>query len=342
MSDGALLIPGYSTLDVRRHAVKAVVDGGLAISDVATAYHTTRSTVYRWLTRFYESGGDGLNHAPVPGRPRKLVSLDSAGLRTIVLAPASLYGFETDFWTTRRLIQIVLSEYGVSISKQTMMRRLHEAGLTYQKPDRQYFELSEEERQAWRRKELPKIRRAVRKYRGILYFQDEANISLTALLGKTWAPRGKTPKQSVTGNRGGISAMSAITRSGQLIFRLHDRRITSEEIIEFLDQMLKHHPSRHLIVVMDQAPPHTSKRTLAYIAAQPRLHVFNLPTYSPDWNPDEQVWNHLKHQELKGHQARTKAELEDLTRVKLTAMSTDKIQLQGIFFRCCMADVLAK
>ena len=53
--------------------------------------------------------------------------------------------------------------------------------------------------------------------------------------------------------------MSAITGSGQLLFRLHDRRITSEEVIEFLDQMLKHHPRRHLVVVMDQAPPHTSQ-----------------------------------------------------------------------------------
>ena len=135
--------------------------------------------------------------------------------------------------------------------------------------------------------------------------------------------------------------MSAITRSGQLIFRLHDKRITSEEVIEFLHQMLKHHSRRHLIVVMDQAPPHTSKRTLAFIASQPRLHVFHLPTYSPDWNPDEQVWNHLKQQELQAHQARTKAELKDLTSQKLTAMSTDKVLLQGIFFRCCMADALA-
>jgi transposase len=342
MSDGALSISGYSTLDVRLRAVKAVVAKGFAVTDVAIAYGTTRSTLHRWLARFYEEGDDGLNRRAVPGRPRKLMEVDAAGLKKIVLSPASDYGFETDFWTTRRLIQVVRSESGVLASKQTMMRRLHEAGLTYQKPERQYFELSEEERQDWRRKELPKIRRAVRNYRGILYFQDEANISLTALLGKTWAPCGKTPKQKVTGKRGGVSAMSAITRSGQLIFRLHDKRITSEEIIEFLDQMLKHHSHRHLIVVMDQAPPHTSKRTLAFIASQPRLHVFNLPTYSPDWNPDEQVWNHLKHQELQGHQARTKAELKDLTSQKLTEMSTDKHLLQGIFFRCCMADVLAK
>jgi hypothetical protein len=65
------------------------------------------------------------------------------------------------------------------------------------------------------------------------------------------------------------------------------------------------------------------------------------PKYSPDWNPDEKVWNHLKHQELKGHQAKTKEELTVLANQKLTAMSNKAELLQGIFFRCCMAEVLA-
>ena len=220
------------------------------------------------------------------------------------------------------------------MSKQTVLRRLHAAGLSYQKPEREYFELSEEERQQWRRTKLPKIRAAVRKYRAILYFQDEANISLTALLGKTWAPRGKTPKQTVTGKRGGVSAMSAITRRGRLIFRLHEKRITSEEVIDFLSQMLRHHKRRHLVVVMDQAPPHVSHMTNAFIDGQPRLHVFHLPKYSPDWNPDEKVWNHLK------HQARTKAELKELAHNKLEKLSNDPKLLRGIFFRCCVAELL--
>jgi transposase len=233
----------------------------------------------------------------------------------------------------------VYSEFGVSLSKRTVLRRLHEAGLSYQKPEREYFELSEEERQEWIRTEVPRIRRAVRKYNAILYFQDEANISLTALLGKTWAPRGKTPKQQVTGKRGGVAAMSAITSRGRLIFRLHEKRIASDEVIDFLSQMLKHHKRRHLVVVMDQAPPHISKKTNAFIDSQQRLHVFHLPKYSPDWNPDEKVWNHLKHQELKGHQARTKAELTTLAHNKLDILSRDRELLRGIFFRCCIAEL---
>lgn len=341
MGEGSLSVCGYSTYEIRTRAVSAVVNDGLAISEVARAYGTNRSTVHRWLTRFSVKGEAGLERCPVPGRPRKVADLDCDALIEIVLCPASAFGYETDFWTTRRLVQVIYDQFGVTISKQTVMRRLHEAGLSYQKPEREYFELSEDDREEWRRKNLPRIHRAVRKYKAILYFQDEANVSLTALLGRTWGACGFTPKQRVTGKRGGVAALSAITSLGHLIFRLHDKRIASDEVIDFLAQMLRHHPKRHLVVVMDQAPPHVSKKTKAYIETQTRLHVFHLPKYSPDWNPDEKVWNHLKHQELKGHQAKTKAELHSLTENKLTAMSEDASLLKGIFFRCCMADVLA-
>jgi transposase len=330
----------HSTYDIRLRAVGAVLEEQLPVTVVARAYGTDRSTVHRWISRFQTRGESGLLRKRGSGRPRKLENVDRQMLREIILSPASQYGYETDFWTTRRLIQVIDSEFHVLLSKQTVMRRLHEAGLTYQKPEREYFELSEEDREAWVRREVPKIRRAVRNHNAILYFQDEANVSLTALLGKTWAPRGQTPKQRVTGKRGGVSAVSAITSRGRLIFRLHEKRIASREVIDFLSQMLKHHRRRHLVVVMDQAPPHTSKKSASFIESQPRLHVFYLPKYSPDWNPDEKVWNHLKHQELKGHQARTKDDLKALTQAKLRKMSKDPELLRGIFFRCCVSELL--
>ena len=133
--------------------------------------------------------------------------------------------------------------------------------------------------------------------------------------------------------------MSAISRQGQLLFRLHDKRIASPEVNAFLEQMLRHHARRHLVVITDQAPPHTSKKTQSFIERQPRLHVFYLPKYSPDWNPDEQVWNHLEHQELQNHQAKTKDELRQLTHRKLKSMARKPNLMRGIFFRCCVAQV---
>jgi transposase len=268
-----------------------------------------------------------------------LEALTETELRRVILRPASDFGYETDLWTIKRVRAIIEDRYEIRISSDTVWRRLREAGLTYQKPERQYYELDERARQAWARTEIPRIRRTVLEYRAILYFQDEANVSLTAFLGKTWALRGQTPQVKVTGKRGGVAAMSAISRRGYLLFRLYEKRITSVEVIEFLTQMLSHHKTRHLVVVMDQAPPHVSKVTTQYIASQRRLHVFHLPKYSPDWNPDEKVWNHLKHQELKAHRAKTKEELKVLAKQKLRNMSRDPALIRGIFFRCWVADL---
>lgn len=328
---------GYSTYEIRCRAVDAVLRG-LPKGEVAGAYGIDRGTLYRWMKRHEQNGRDGLERQSGSGRPRKLEELDEEKLRGIVLKPASAFGYETDLWTVARLHRVITERYHADVSRDTIWRRLREAGLTYQKPEREYYEIDEEARQKWLRYEVPKIRRAVAKYRAILYFQDESNVSLTAFLGKTWAPCGQTPKANVTGKRGGVAAMSAISRRGHLLFRLHEKRIASAEVIDFLRQMLRHHPRRHLVVVMDQAPPHVSKKTKGYIASQRRLHVFDLPKYSPDWNPDEKVWNHLKHHELKAHQAKTKSELKALTRNKLRRMSKDRSLIRGLFFRCCVAD----
>jgi len=234
----------YSTLDVRVRAVEAV-SRGLPMGVVADAFGTDRTTLYRWVTR---SKSIGLMRKVGSGRPRLLAELTKDALITIVLKPATSYGYETDLWTIGRLHRVVQEEFKTEISHDTIWRRLREAGLTYQKPERQYFQMDEEARKEWMRQEAPKIRRTVKKHKALLYFQDEANVSLTAFLGKTWAPRGKTPRQKVTGSRGGIAAMSAINALGRLIFQLHEKRICSEEVIAFLGQMLEHHKKRHLVV----------------------------------------------------------------------------------------------
>jgi transposase len=331
----------YSTYELRARAVQAVCDG-MPVTLVAQAYQVDRTTLQRWLARYRQHGDyRGLQRKAGSGRPRKLGNLTLQQWRAIILKPASSFGFETDFWTAKRVHQVIVQRYDASVGQRTIVRRLHDAGLSYQKPTREYLEADPVAREEWLRTTVPQIRETLKKHRAILYCEDEASISLTAMLGKTWAVRGQTPKQKVTGKRGSVPVLSAINGQGRLVFRLYDKRICSTEVMEFLGQLLRAHPRRHVVVVMDQAPPHTSQATKAFIAGQRRLHVYYLPAYSPDWNPDEKVWNHLKHQELKGHQAKTREEMKELAERKLTAMSKDPELLRGIYFRCCVADLLS-
>ncbi len=179
MSEGTHL-----TSEIRGRAVDAVLEG-MTKTAVAAAYGVDRNTIARWVNKFEEGGDEALHRQVGSGRPRKLEDLTEEELLRIVLAGARSCGFETDLWTVGRLRRVIVDEFHIQVSKNTIWRRLRDAGLTYQKPEREYYEIDEATRKKWLRYEVPKIRRAVRKHRGILYFQDESNISLTAFLGKT-------------------------------------------------------------------------------------------------------------------------------------------------------------
>src|SRR5271165_4789470 len=52
---------------------------------------------------------------------------------------------------------------------------------------------------------------------------------------------------------------------------------------------------RAIFLIVDRGPAHIAKKTRAFVDSQHgRLRLFFLPPYSPDRNPDELVWKHLK------------------------------------------------
>ncbi len=148
----------YSTYEVRERAVKAVLKGH-GISGVADTYDIHRSTLHRWVSRYEERGSfEGLARRPGSGRHGILDEKKLQRLYHIVLRPATKFGYETDFWTCRRLIQVAWKKLGVKVSQPTMWRRLRDGGLTYQKPERRYREADESKRDAWIKDTIPKIK----------------------------------------------------------------------------------------------------------------------------------------------------------------------------------------
>ena len=113
------------------------------------------------------------------------------------------------------------------------------------------------------------------------------------------------------------------------LFMILEKDLIQMILLIFLDQMLSHHLRRHLVVVMDQAPCHTSKKVKEYIDSKKRLHVFLLACISPQFNPGEKVWNHLKNIELKGHLKNNTKDLKRLMRLKLNKISKSQ---ETIFF----------
>lgn len=158
----------YSTYDLRVRAVTAIRQG-MAVTKVAKAYQVNRATVYRGATRYQQQGGvQGLERRPGSGRPRILSTISNRTLLSMVSKPASRYGYETDLGTWGRRCQVLQQKYKLPPSRWTVWRWLRDSGLTYQKPERRYWEAHETVRREWRNAELPKICQTVKKYRAIL------------------------------------------------------------------------------------------------------------------------------------------------------------------------------
>lgn len=329
------MIKNHLIPSTKLKAVLAIIKHGQKVDNVAKTLDIHRSNVYRWIERFQKKDCLARHHNPLSGRQSKLCSGKSKKILKLLLRPATEYGYDTDFWTTRRIAQVTKKEMDISVSRMAIHRTLKKHEQSYKTPETRYYEADTDRQRDWQKTTVPFIKSIIKKFRAILYFEDESSISLTPTVAKTWGPRGTTIKMKVTGNRGSVSAISAISNDGRLLFNVHDgqKRYCAKDIVHFLSGMLKHHLNRHMVVVMDQAPCHRAKLVTNFIEKSKRLHAFYLPPRSPEFNPDEKVWDHLKNQELKSHQATSTKSLKIVAKKKLRKISRNKRVVRGIFKR---------
>ena len=133
---------------------------------------------------------------------------------------------------------------------------------------------------------------------------------------RTYAPVGQTPILREWCTRDHLSAISAISPEGKLYFHCQDQAIHSEDVVAFLEHLLREVSGR-MVLIWDGAPIHRShviQQFLARGAAQ-RLHLERLPAYAPELNPGEGLWQQPKGVELRnvycGNMPQLRGDLRD-------------------------------
>jgi transposase len=101
-----------------------------------------------------------------------------------------------------------------------------------------------------------------------------------------------------TGFRHQVHLIGGLDWRDQTIHALPVERKTSDTFIGFLEWLsLDLYPHDPLIVVLDNVSYHKSASVMATLSLlEPRVQVVWLPKYSPDMNPIERYWLHLKNQ----------------------------------------------
>src|SRR5436309_6455556 len=149
--------------------------------------------------------------------------------------------------------------------------------------------------QKWLKREYPKIKALARREKADIYFGDAAHMRSDHHSGRTWGKKGETPVVFRTGARYRMSLISAVTSRGHMRFMIKEKGgVNAEVFIEFLRRLMIGSKNK-IFLIVDRGPAHVAKKTKTFVASLGRrLRLFHLPPYSPDRNPDELVWKHLK------------------------------------------------
>lgn len=338
-SDGRSI--DHQSLQVmRQQAVKAVGNGETATS-VANAFGVNVRSVFRWLADFASGGQKALQAKPIPGRPQKISPDEMRWLaKTLKDETPQQFKFEYALWTLALVGEVLARQFGKRLSKGSVSRLMRILGFTVQKPRYRAWQQDAELVKKWQEEEFPAIRAEAKAAGAVIYFGDEAGMRSDHHAGTTWAPEGQTPVVKATGRRFSLNMISAVSGRGDLRFMVHDGTVDATVFKAFLKRLIvgAAHP---IYLVLDGHPIHKAKLVRDFVAAQNgKLKLFYLPPYSPQLNPDEQVWGNVKSRVAK-RLPQNKIELKQMLLGALRRLQKLPALVRG-FFRhadCCYATI---
>jgi transposase len=152
-----------------------------------------------------------------------------------------------------------------------------------------------------------------------LYFADEMRYGLISNYRRSWSKIGERTvidSQQSFDNRYLFSAVSPIT--GESFHLSGIEGFDSEASLIFLTELKKHHPTRTVIVVWDNAPCHRPQ----VLREIPGLILLFLPPYSPELNPTERFFEELR-KATANHIFHTIEEQEHAIETRLNELTND-------------------
>jgi len=279
----------------KRSEAVAAVRRGEKVADVARIHGVDIGTLFRWLARYRSGGEDALREGKRAGRPRKIDEKLMRWLhKAITHDSPQQHKFPFCLWTLGIIRSLLKRKFSVELSKSGISRLLAHLGLSPQRPIYRSYQRDPKAIERYLKRSFPQIRALARKRGAVIYFVDEAAVRADSHRGTTWGKIGQTPVVEDSGGRFSINLISAVSPRGDMKFRTFEGRMNEDKYLEFLTELLRD-TGKPIIVIADNASYHSGK--FAKKCAQKsdgKVTLFHLPAYSPELNPDEQVWNHSK------------------------------------------------
>jgi len=319
----------------RIHALFAIV-AGESVAEVAELLHLGEQTVRDYVCGFIRNGVDSLSYKRPSGRPPKLTKTQRKELADLITAGPEAAGYTSACWSTPVICDLILTRFGVEYHPHYVCELLDALGFSFQKARFVSDHLDEAARQHWLTETWPEIRRVAQAKQAMILFGDEASFAQWGSLSYTWAPKGQQPTVKTSGKRKGYKVFGLIDFcSGRLFWKGQTDRFNAESYMAFLAEVLTQ-TEQHLLLIQDGARYHTSKAMQDFFAAHAdRLTKYQLPSYSPDFNPIEYLWRNVKKDATHLKYFADFAELKQKVDKTMQQLATLPEEILGLMGRYC-------
>jgi len=281
--------------EVKRILSLLALSTGQRIVDICNILQINKETIRQIIYRFLSEGIRGLCSKRSPGRPAKLTKTQRRQLSEWIKQGPEASGFMGACWRSPMLQTLIHEKFGVYYNVHYLSELLKNMGFSYQKAAFVAAGRDEEKRQEWLNETWPTILTLANEQNAYILFGDEASFPQWGTLSYTWALRGEQPIIQTSGNRKGYKVFGLIDYfTGRFFSKGHEGKLNSESYIDFLTDVLSR-TRKHIILIQDGAPYHRGRKMKEFFKKYAhRITVFQLPSYSPDFNPIEKLWKNVK------------------------------------------------
>ena len=292
--------------------------------DLAKEFGVHKRTIRRALARNRANGSPG--YLKSPGRPRKTSGREN---RRLVLVAR-----QNPRATGNELKRAYEEATGKELSRMTIAKRLREEGIRQvtlkEKP--LLTKAMKKRRREWAAQLVSEPPSAFFPY----VFTDEVRICLyqsdskkkmawikpsESLLARNIKPTLKHPPW--------LHVWAGISLQGRTRLAFMSKGVGADEYIDMLKTTLlpdveKLSYNGRLVLLQDGAPAHTADRTFAFLDSR-GVEVAEHPPYSPDLNPIEQCWPHLK-RACERHNPTSLSHLRDIVKAEWSNLDAGLIE----------------
>ena len=305
-----------------RHQAVVLAQQGHSAPEIAQALGCSRRAVQTWVARYNQGGVPALQERPHTGRPPRLAGPDVRRFQERLEAgPKPEDGVCT--LRCQDLRRILEEEFGVTLRRQAISDLLHRLDYSSLMPRPQHEQANPEVQEFFKEivvEQIDALAEAHPQKEVRPSFQDEARFGQKGTITRVWARRGSRPRAVRQTGFTSLYVLAAVCAATGAMSALIMPALNTEVVNLFLEQFSRELPAGvHAVLIWDGAGFHTGLD----LVVPSNVSLIQLPPYSPELNPVENLWHDVRAHHWSNRPYRDYDELQEEAVRSLCAVRED-------------------